>query len=315
MSAGGVSSNTPVTVSASYSIGGTTKTASTVVTVVDGGSGGGTQITNVIVNGTFEGGVSPWGPSGYAEVSNLSYPHNGSWYAYLGNANNVSGAIAQFFPIPSLASAATLSFYLNVTTQETTTTSKFDTMKVDLVTGSDQYVDTIATFSNLDKGSNTPGAYTLKSYNIMSKLNTYKGQSLFLVFSATTDASLPTIFRIDDVKLDITTPNPVNLTGLMISGPSSMLEGRLEAYTAKGIFSDGTTQTISPNSWSENSSVTTINSSGYLTAGQVSADTDVTVSASYTFNGVTKQASKVVTVLDSNPPSHSRHWRSTVLVR
>gem|GEM_PF-3488889 len=302
LSAGSVSADTIVTVAASYTSGGITKSASANVTVVNGGSGSGPQTTDVIANGNFEAGRDPWGANGNADVANLSYPHAGSWYAYIGNANNATGSFSQFFPIPSAATAATLSFYLNIVTSETTTTTPFDTMKIDLVTGGDQYVATIATFSNLDKGTNTNGAYALKSYNIMSLLDAYKGQSLFLVFSGTTDLSNSTIFRIDDVKLEITTPTPVNLTGLSISGPSSVLEGSGETYLSKAIFSDGSTQTISPNSWFENSSVTTIDGTGFLFANQVSSDTPITVTASYTFNGVTSQATKQVTVVDSNPP-------------
>jgi List-Bact-rpt repeat protein/glucodextranase-like protein len=300
LNAGSVNADTSLTVSASCTSGGTTKTASAGVIVVNGGSGGGSQTTDVIVNGSFESGTTPWAPSGYADVVALSYPHLGSRYAYVGNTDNATGSIAEFIPIPDATTSATLSFYLNVTTAETTTTTKFDTLTVDLATGGDQYVGTIATFSNLDKGTNTPGSYSPKSYNIMPLLNSYKGQSLYLIFSGTTDSSKVTTFRIDDVKLDITTPTPVDLTGLAVSGSSAIAEGGFQAYNTLAIFSDGTTQTVSPNSWSENSSATSIDANGFLVAGQVSADTNVTVSASYTFNGVTKQATKVVTVVDSS---------------
>lgn len=302
LSAGSVSSDTVVTVSASYTSGNVTKSANADIRIPSASSSGGSQTVDVIVNGNFESGKSPWGPSGYADVATLSYPHGGSWYAYLGNTTVAGGgSIAQFVPIPASATAATLSFYVNVASDETTTTSKFDTMKVDFSTGSDQYIGTVASFSNLDKAAN--GSYVLKSYNVMSMLSAYKGQSVFLVFSATTDNGRSTIFRIDDVKLQITTPNPVTLTGLSISGASSMAEGQLEAYNAKATFSDGTTQTVSPNSWSEDSSITTISGNGYLTAGQVNSDSSVNITASYTYNGLTKQATKSVTVVDMNPPA------------
>lgn len=302
LSAGSVNANTIVSVSASFTSGGITKSASADITVVNSGSGGGSQTTDVIVNGTFEAGTTPWAPSGYADVASLSYPHGGSWYSYVGNANNAAGSIAQFFPIPASASAATLKFYIDIVTAETSTSTKYDTLKVDLATGSDQYVGTIAEFSNLDKGDNVNGTYVLKTYNIMPLLNAYKGESLFLIFSGTTDGSSSTIFRVDDVTLEITTPTPVTLTGLGISGPSAINEGRGDTYYAQAIFSDGTTQTISPNSWSENSSATTIGASGFLSAGQIGADTPVTVSASYTYGGTTKQASKLVTIIDTNAP-------------
>lgn len=302
LSAGSVGSDTSVTVSASFTYNGVTKSASTGITVLNGGGGSGTTVTQVLSNGTFEAGDNPWGtPYGDADVVNLSYPRSGSWYAYIGNVNNAAGAFSQFFPIPASATAATLSFYLNVVTTETTTTTKFDNMEVSLATASDQYVGTVATFSNLDKGTNTNGVYTLKSYNIMPLLNAYKGQSLFLVFSGDTDSSNSTIFRVDDVSLQITTPNPVTLTSLSISGPSSILEGKLDAYYGQAVFSDGTTQQVSASNWSENSSATTIDGNGFLTAGQVAADTTVTLSASYTFSGVTRNATRQITVADSTP--------------
>src|ERR1051326_532932 len=300
LSAGSVSSDTAVTVSASYTFNGVTKTTSANITIVNSGSGGGTTTVHPLVNGTFESGSSPWAPSGYAGVVALSYPHLGSWYAYLCNANSADGAFGQLFAVPAGTTSATIQFYLNVVSSETSTTTEFDAMNVDLGTANEQYVGRIAHFSNLDKGANVNGNYVLKNYDITSLISSYKGQSLFLTFGGHTDTNLSTIFRIDDVDITLTVNNPVSLTGLSIRGPSSIPEGRGDTFWADAIFSDGTTQTISPNSWSENSSVTTITSDGFLLAGSVSLDTPVTVTASYTFSGVTQQATKSVTIVDTN---------------
>ena len=300
LSAGSVGSDTAVTVSASYTLDGVTKATSANVTVVDSGSGGGTTTVHPLVNGTFESGLSPWAPNGYAGILAGSYPHLGSWYAYLCNANSADGSFSQFFPLPAGTIDATIQFYLNIVTEETAVYTAYDTMKVDVVTANEQYVGTIAQFSNLDKGANANGSYVLKSYNIMSMLSAYRGQSMYLVFSGHTDSTYSTIFRIDDVDVTLTVNNPVSLTGLSIRGPSSIPEGRGDSFWADAIFSDGTTQTISPNSWSENSSVTSISSDGFLSAGAVSADTPVTVTASYTFNGVNRQATKIVTIVNTN---------------
>jgi hypothetical protein len=301
LSASTVSSNREVTVSATYTEGTETRNASSVVTIVTSSGSGGSETNNVIVNGNFESGRTPWSPVGYADVAALSYPRTGSWYAYIGNTNNATGAISQFFPISSNMTDAVLEFYLNVSSDETTTTTVFDQMTVSLATQYDQHVADIATFSNLDK--RTPGSYVKKSYNIKNIINAYKGQSLFLVFSGTTDASLQTTFRIDDVRLDMTTSTPVSLVDLRIDGDSAVAENGFFAYRAMAVFSDGTTQLVSPNSWSENSSVSTINSSGYFYTSSASTQTTVTVSTSYTFNGVTRNASKQVTVFPlSSPP-------------
>lgn len=300
LTAGSVSSDTTVTISASYTLNGTTKTTSANVVVRDSGTSSGTQTIHALVNGDFESGTSPWAPSGYAGILHGSYPHLGTWYAYLCNANNADGSFSQFFPIPAATTAATIQLYLNIVTEETAVFTAYDTMKVDLVTGNEQYVGTIFQFSNLDKGANVNGTYVLKSTNITSMISPYRGQSLYLVFSGHTDATSNTIFRIDDVDIALTVTNPVSLTGLSIRGPSSIPEGRGDTFWADAIFSDGTTQTISPNSWTEDSPVTTISSDGFLSAGSVTSDTPVTVTASYTFNSVTKQATKTVTIVDTN---------------
>ncbi len=295
-----VSSDTAVTVSASYTLNGVTKTTSANITVANVSSGGGPTTVHPLVNGNFESGSSPWAPSGYADIVALSYPHQGSWYAYLGNANSAVGSFSQFFPLPSGTTAGTLQFYLNIVTAETAIYTAYDTMKIDLVTANEQYVGTIAQFSNLDKGANVNGNYVYKNYDITSLISPYKGQSMYLVFTVQCDTSNITIFRVDDVDVSLTVNSPVSLTGLAIRGPSSIPEGQGNGYWADAIFSDGTTQTISPSSWSENSSVTTISSDGFLSAGLVNSDTTVTVTASYPFDGTTKQATKTVTIVDTN---------------
>lgn len=71
-----------------------------------------------------------------------------------------------------------------------------------------------------------------------------------------------------------------SLTGITISGPSSMDEETTAQYLCTASYSDGTSSTVTPD-WSENSSSATINSSGMLTAGDVASDQNVTISASY----------------------------------
>jgi hypothetical protein len=302
LSAGSVSADTVVTVTASYVSAGITKTTSADVIIANAGSGSGSQTIHALVNGNFEAGSSPWAPTGDADVYAGSYPHAGSYYAYLGNANNAGGAVAQFFPIPAGTTAATLRFYLNIVTEETSTTGAYDKMKIDLATANDEYVGTIAEFSNLDKGANVNGTYSVKTFDIMPLLNAHKGESLFLIFAGETDSTLKTIFRIDDVDLKLTVDNPVSLTGLNIRGPSSIREGLGAMFLADAILSDGTSQTISPDMWTENSPATSITEDGFLFTSQVSSDTAVTVTASYTFDGVSRQMAKIVTIIDTNAP-------------
>ncbi len=72
---------------------------------------------------------------------------------------------------------------------------------------------------------------------------------------------------------------PPGLTALTILGPFSLDEGSSAQYSCVGTYADGSTATVSP-VWSENSAITTISGSGLLTAGEISADQSVLISAS-----------------------------------
>ena len=86
------------------------------------------------------------------------------------------------------------------------------------------------------------------------------------------------------------------LSGISISGASSVNEGSSSAYTAAATWSDGTTTAVTP-AWSlSTTSYASLSSSGTLTAALVSASQPVTVNASYTSDGVTRTATKTVTV-------------------
>jgi Zn-dependent metalloprotease len=151
---------------------------------------------NVIVNGGFEGSISPWVRSGSGSfyIANGNYPHGGTGYIYFGVNNSVTGQAYQTVSIPTSA-AGTLTFWLNVTSSETTTSIQYDKMFVEVRNTAGTLLATLATYSNLNKG--TAGVYSLKSLNMA----TYKGQTVRVQFRSTTDSSLTTTFRVDDVSL------------------------------------------------------------------------------------------------------------------
>jgi len=92
---------------------------------------------------------------------------------------------------------------------------------------------------------------------------------------------------------------PTTLSGLSISGSDFVSENNSADFLAMATFSDDTTQTVTGNAtWSENTTYTSINGSGVLTASEVTEDTVVTIQASYTIGGVTKTATKLVTIID-----------------
>ena len=155
--------------------------------------GGGSEL---LVNGGFEGSASPWVGSGtgYFYVSPGNYPHGGTGYIYFGVNNSVSGQSYQTVSIPTSASG-TLTFWLNVTSSETTTTTQYDKLFVEVRNTSGTLLATPATYSNLNKG--TAGVYSQKSLNLAA----YKGQTVRVQFRTTTDSSLATTFRVDDASL------------------------------------------------------------------------------------------------------------------
>ena len=158
-----------------------------------GSGGGGSEL---LTNGGFEGSASPWAGSGtgYFYTANGSYPHGGTGYIYFGTKDSVSGQSYQQVSIPSGA-AGTLSFWLNVTSNETTTSTQYDKLFVEIRDTSGALLRTVATYSNLNKG--TAGSYSQKSFDVSA----YKGQTIRVQFRATTDSSATTTFRVDDASL------------------------------------------------------------------------------------------------------------------
>jgi fibronectin type 3 domain-containing protein len=155
-------------------------------------SGGATEL---IVNGGFESGTTPWVLAGNAyRTGTGSYPHSGVAYSYLGNVNNASGTMYQEISIPSSATG-TLTFWLNTVSNETTTTTKYDYLYVEVRNTSGTLLATLGTYSNLDK--TTAGNYSQKTFSVAA----YKGQTVRVQFRATTDVSYTTTFRIDDVSV------------------------------------------------------------------------------------------------------------------
>jgi Zn-dependent metalloprotease len=164
---------------------------------VAGGGGGGTGGTERISNGGFETSVSPWVQSGTGAlyVANGNYPQAGTGYIYFGNANSVTGTTYQQITIPA-GTSPTLSFYLNVTSAETTTTTAYDKMSVEVRNSAGTLLGTLATYSNLNKVA-TAGSYSQKSFSLAA----YAGQTIRVQFSSTTDSSAITTFRVDTVSV------------------------------------------------------------------------------------------------------------------
>jgi len=99
----------------------------------------------------------------------------------------------QAVSIPSAATSATLSFWLKVVSAETTTTTAYDTLKVQVRNSSGTVLATLATYSNLNKGS----SYVQRSFD----LSAYKGQTIQVYFVGVEGSTVATSFLVDDVSL------------------------------------------------------------------------------------------------------------------
>ena len=105
---------------------------------------------------------------------------------------------------------------------------------------------------------------------------------------------------------------PAALSSIAVSGPASVNEGGTGTYTATATWSDGSTTSVTP-TWSENSSYATISAGGVLTASAVTSNQTVTVTASYTSGGVTRTATRSVSIVDvpGLPPAAPRNMGIT----
>jgi hypothetical protein len=272
LSAGNVSVNTPVTATATYTLNGITKTANYSINIVTGTTS--YQFKELITNGTFLNGSYGWTLTGNFQAdSRFSVYNNEPGYAYLANSdgsggNNLSGTLSQTITIPANATSATLGFYYRITTTESGSIG-YDFLNIQLITGSGTVH--LGYKSNADSNS----SYTYQSFD----LGAYKGQTVTVQFYATTDGSNPTVFRVDDVSVQVLVPVPPTPVWFGVGGPASVLEGGTAQYNAIVAYSDGSIVPVTPN-WSV-SGPAAISSSGFLTAGSVNIDTPATITATY----------------------------------
>jgi subtilisin family serine protease len=148
----------------------------------------------LLLNRGFESGSVNWtATAGVITNSTGQTPRTGSFYAWLdGYGTTHTDSLFQQITIPSTANSVTLSFWLKITTAETTTTTQFDRLQVQVRNSSNTVLTTLATFSNLNK---TTG-YVLRTFD----LTAFKGQTVRIYFLGTEDSSLQTSFVIDDTS-------------------------------------------------------------------------------------------------------------------
>jgi subtilisin family serine protease len=162
---------------------------------VTGGGGGCGSPGQKLANPGFESGSASWTATAGVIGQNAPSqpPRTGTWNAWLdGYGTTHTDTLSQTVALPAGCSSYTLSFWLHIDSSETTTTVAFDTLQVQVITGS---TTTLATYSNL----NEAGGYSQKSFSLAA----FAGQTVTIRFRGVEDVSLQTSFVIDDTSLTV----------------------------------------------------------------------------------------------------------------
>jgi hypothetical protein len=171
-------------------------------------SGG--DASDLIVDGGFESAISTgnsapgwitYPASGHSLiVAGEPYARTGSNHARLGTSDSTTDYLVQNVTIPANAVSPSLTFWVNVVTQESIGFGPFDYFYLSFFDFNGNLVRVLAQLTNEDaQGSNnTPGNYfRIGPIDVTAQ----KGSTLQLVFQGTTDPSFSTAFRVDDVSL------------------------------------------------------------------------------------------------------------------
>jgi PKD repeat protein len=156
-------------------------------------------------NPGFENGASntsPWtitsthSPTQVINSSTSEPPHSGSYDAWLdGWGTTNTDTMAQTVTLPSGCTNYDFSFWLHVDTAETSTTTAYDTLKVQVLNSSGTVLSTLATYSNLNHNT----GYAQHTFN----LGAYAGQQVTLKFTGAEDYEKQTSFVLDDTAMNV----------------------------------------------------------------------------------------------------------------
>ena len=186
------------TITVTGTSGSTTHTATVSLTVTTAS----TNPVQVVSNPGFENGTNPapWTLSSGVLCSTGSCQgetaHAGSYFAWLdGYGTTHTDTAAQTVTLPAGRTTATLSFYLHVDTAETSRTTAYDALNVQVYSTGGTLLGTLGSFSNLNAAS----GYQQHTYNLAS----YIGQTVVLKFTGSENSSRATSFVLDDVTLTL----------------------------------------------------------------------------------------------------------------
>jgi PKD repeat protein len=160
--------------------------------------------SQLLGNPGFENGTSasPWtttsthSPVEVINNSSSEPPHGGSYDAWLdGWGTTNTDTLAQTVTLPTGCTNYNFSYWLHIDTAETSTTTKYDTLKVQVLNSSGTVLSTLHTYSNLDHNT----GYAQHSFSLAS----YAGQTVTLKFTGAEDFEYQTSFVLDDTALNV----------------------------------------------------------------------------------------------------------------
>ncbi|WP_458111545.1 S8 family peptidase [Arthrobacter sp. R1-13] len=147
---------------------------------------------NLLLNPGFETGAVSWSSDHTDTFESGAGARTGTGYAGLnGWGQSSSYSLDQPVAIPAGAPSVSLSFHLNVQTDEGTGSTAYDTLKVQVI--SDGTTTTLGTYSNLNKSA----GYVMKQLDVTA----FKGKNVTIRFLGVEDSSLKTTFFLDDTAL------------------------------------------------------------------------------------------------------------------
>ena len=149
----------------------------------------------LILNSGFESGSASWtATSGVITSDAAQAAYSGSWKAWMnGYGAAATDTLYQQFALPSTATSATLRFWLRIDSDETTTTTAYDTLKVQVRSSNNKVLATLATYSNLNKGT----SFVQRSFD----LSAWKGQAVRVYFLGVEGSAVQTSFVLDEVTV------------------------------------------------------------------------------------------------------------------
>jgi cyanophycinase-like exopeptidase len=170
---------------------GSVASANAILTVTSGGGSG----TDILLNGGFESGSTAWtATSGVIGNSTGNPARTGAYRALLcGYGKTHLDTLRQQVSIPSGAASATLTYWLKITTRESTTTGKYDRFYLQVTDTAGTVLATLASLSNLD----ATGAWVQRS----ADLTPWKGRTVRVLFTGQEDNFSATGFCLDDLSL------------------------------------------------------------------------------------------------------------------